>query len=538
MKHHAFLLHGFLSLFPNGQYDKGVPCTSDHLSQPKWTETKLMPDDTTGVSFFDDFSGNLSSLWGGDLASFDAVGGRLGLVEQATAPASIAIPSARLRNTIWEAGVQVNGAFHASSYIRLYLAATSGAPHEPQYGYHVQIDGVSGKHVYRLWRQNGRTRSMVFESRPISNQADEFRARVRITCTSDGLWQISADEYDSGSFEVIVDKDGKSSIADDTYIRGGYSGYFVNFPPTRWHDFKIDYLLIKPLDPTTTPSPTDIVQPGDILINEVLSNPKPDGVDFIELYNNSTKVVNLSQIDIANINSNGVVGTRRQIADHAQFLYPNEYGVLTTKPAIVKQHYPKSDLRTFIEMAALPNFNNETGGVVLYRDNTVIDSLFYTPAMHSRLIIDHKGVSLERQHFSESTHAPGNFQSAATSIGGATPGYRNSRHPIGAIDDEIFLTSKTFSPDNDGFEDLLEINYRFPESGLMANIDIYTDKGQLVRKLQRNQSLATQGTIFWDGLADTNQRLPLGIYVAVLEIYSANGLRKMYRKSFVLAAKL
>ncbi|WP_353130291.1 lamin tail domain-containing protein [Parapedobacter pyrenivorans] len=537
MKHTVFLLFGLWSLFPNGQFNFWEPST-EGLNRPKWPTAKLVPDDTTGVSFFDDFSGNWSSQWHGDVASFDTTVGGLGPVEHATAPVSITIPSPRVRNTVWEAGVQVNGAFSTSNYVRLYLAATKSSPHEPQTGYHLQIDGVNDYHVYRLWRQNGRTRSIVFESGPISNQTDAFRARIRITCTSNGLWQLLTDEYDSGSFAVVSDKDGEPNVMDDTYINGTYSGYFVNFSPTRWRDFKIDYLLIKPLDPTAESNPGHAVQPGDILINEILSNPMPGGVDFIELYNYSNKAVNLSQIDIANINASGVVGVRQKIANHALFLHPNEYSVLTTKPAIVKQHYPKSDLRTFIEMPTLPNFNNETGGVVLYSDSSVIDSLFYMSAMQSPFIINHEGVSLERQHFSEPTNAPGNFQSAATSIGGATPGYQNSRHPAEVTEDELFLTSKTFSPDNDGFEDYLEINYHFGESGFMANIDIYTDEGLLVRKLKRNQSLATQGKISWDGLTDANQRLPLGIYVAVIEIYSAKGLRKMYRKSFVLAAKL
>src|SRR5690606_17158201 len=102
----------------------------------------------------------------------------------------------------------------------------------------------------------------------------------------------------------------------------------------------------------------------------------------------------------------------------------------------------------------------------------------------------------------------------------------------------VFLTSKTFSPDGDGYEDRLEINYRLPEGGFMANIDIYTDHGRLVKKLLRNQSLASQGTIYWDGLSDANARLPIGMYVAVIEVYNANGVRKIFRKSFVLAARL
>lgn len=537
MIHRALLLFGLWSSFPDVYAHRG----ENQATQPnlrKWVEPGLMPDDTAGASFFEDFAGNWPTRWRGDVASFDTASGGLGLVEQAAAPATISIPSPRLRNTLWEAGVRIYGAFSTSSHIRLYLATTNGSPDQPQIGYHLQLDGTDDSHVYRLWRQNGRTRSLVFESAPIANQTDGFRARIRVTCTAAGRWQVLAEEYDKGYFEVIPDKEGNPAIVDDTYLTGGYSGYFVNFSPKRWNDFKLDYFLIKPLDPALPPDPKGLPQPGDILINEMLTNPRPNGVDFVELYNYSSTAVNLSLLDIAGISSGGVVGSRRKITEYPIFLSPNGYSVLTSKPDVIKQHYPKSDAHTFIEMPALPNFNNETGGVVLYRDSLVIDSLFYTPAMQSPFVVDHSGVSLERQHFSDPTHAPENFRSAAIAIGGATPGYQNSRHPAEAAQEELFLTSNTISPDHDGFEDYLEINYRFGESGLMANIDIYTDEGRLVKRLQRNQSLATEGMVTWDGLADNNQRLPLGIYVAVIEIYSANGHQKIYRKSFVLAARL
>ncbi len=279
-------------------------------------------------------------------------------------------------------------------------------------------------------------------------------------------------------------------------------------------------------------------QAGDILINEVLSNPKEGGVDFLEIYNFSDKTIDLSAIRIARVATNGKVGSPKAVSDHPVFIRPNEYKVLTRQPNVVKQHYPTAVSASFIEMGALPDFNNETGGVVIYGQQDMIDSLFYTPAMQSPFLISNRGVSLERGHFSVPTNAPDNFHSAAVAQGGATPGYQNSSYVDETSEGHVFLTSKTFSPDDDGFEDRLEINFRLPRRGFMANIDIYTDQGRLVKRLVRNQSVATQGTIGWDGLSDANTRLPIGMYVAVVEVYHADGARKVYRKGFVLAARL
>ncbi len=280
------------------------------------------------------------------------------------------------------------------------------------------------------------------------------------------------------------------------------------------------------------------IQPDDLLITEILSNPKPNGVDFLELYNHSTKSIDLQGVYLAAVNANGAVGSRRKVANRPTIIHPNEYRVLTTNPVIVKAHYPLSATQAFIEMPTLPNFNNETGGVVLYAAGMTIDSLFFTPAMWSPFIADHKGISLERQRLSAPTNMPGNFRSAATAVGGATPGYANSQSLVETAPYGFFLASRTFSPDQDGFEDELTIAYHLPESDWMANIEIYNDSGRLVRKLHRNQRMATEGTVTWDGLSDAQQPLPIGIYIAMIEIYHPKGLKKQYRLGFVLAARL
>ena len=280
------------------------------------------------------------------------------------------------------------------------------------------------------------------------------------------------------------------------------------------------------------------VPPGSILINEILSNPNPDGVDFIELYNYCDTTIDLRTLAIASVNANGVSGKPRKITEQAIFIRPKEYKVLTINLYILQQQYPNSAYETFVETPTLPNFNSKTGGVVLYSDDIVIDSLFYTPQRQSPFVAESKGFSLERQYLAIPTNAQGNFHSAASVIGGATPGYKNSQSPSTAEQHGFSLTSRTFSPDNDGFEDELEITYALPQSGFMAKIDIYNANGYLVKKLCRNQSLATQGRIGWNGLSDANQRPPLGLYVAVIEIYHPTGTTKIYRLSFVLAARL
>jgi len=264
---------------------------------------------------------------------------------------------------------------------------------------------------------------------------------------------------------------------------------------------------------------------NDLVINEVLFNPKKDGVDFVELYNRSDKTLNLQGWLLGN----------RLITNALHLFPPGEYRVLTTDPDRVREHYPNAAADTFIRMPALPPYANERGQVVLKAGAVTVDSLFYLSGMHQPFLADVKGVSLERQNADADTHEPGNFSSASTLAGGATPGYENSiQEEENIAKNEVFLTSRTFSPNRDGFEDLLIVRYAFREANPMLSLTIFDDKGRTVNRLVRQKSAGRQGELNWDGTDEKGQPCPGGIYVLQAEIHTENGYSRSFRESFVL----
>ncbi|MOA03096.1 hypothetical protein D3C78_1225800 [compost metagenome] len=158
--------------------------------------------------------------------------------------------------------------------------------------------------------------------------------------------------------------------------------------------------------------------------------------------------------------------------------------------------------------------------------------------MHFALINDPKGVSLERVSLSRATNAPGNFHSASSTVGYATPGYQNSQaQHDDTINDEISLSSSIISPDNDGQDDILSINYHFRENGLVVNIFVYDRNGQMIKRLANNLLLGTEGSIVWDGLTDSLQPAFIGPHLLLIEIFNATGTIRRYKKSVVVAQK-
>ncbi|MBC7757569.1 MAG: lamin tail domain-containing protein, partial [Phormidesmis sp. FL-bin-119] len=282
---------------------------------------------------------------------------------------------------------------------------------------------------------------------------------------------------------------------------------------------------------------TEKIVKNSILISEILFNPRPGGEDFIEVYNNTDHTLDLQEISIATIVKD-TIGTRKPISLKQLLFEPGQYMSFTNAPETIKKSYRIENPDRVLK-ATLPQFNDGEGTVVLLSKGVRIDELTYTEKMHFQLLKDFEGVSLERSSFKLRSNEAGNFRSATAASGFATPGYKNSQHTEHHFnDDEFSLISKTFSPDNDGFEDLLQVSYRMPAPGMVANAKIFNDKGILIKHLIKNSTLNAEGLFVWDGLNEFNNAAGSGIYFIFAEIFDTSGNVKQFRRSFALAEKL
>ncbi|MFU8844189.1 MAG: lamin tail domain-containing protein [Bacteroidales bacterium] len=282
---------------------------------------------------------------------------------------------------------------------------------------------------------------------------------------------------------------------------------------------------------------------NDVVINEVLFNPSGDGVDFVEIYNRSDKIIDMVNLKLGNVSKNsfGVTDTAyKTITADNQLLLEGEYLVLTTNPNKVKEQYLTVNPSGFLGMASMPSYNNASGTVVLSGINKQLADVFeYEESMHHPLLNTVEGVSLERIHFDRPSSDRTNWHSASSSVGYATPGYKNSQfsEPVDA-EAKVIVHPEVFSPDNDGVDDVLNISYRFDSPGLTASVHIFDSRGRLVKNLVSNELLGTEGTFSWDGCTEDNQKANIGIYIIFFEAFGVNGEVKKYKKTAVLAGKI
>ena len=284
-----------------------------------------------------------------------------------------------------------------------------------------------------------------------------------------------------------------------------------------------------------------IASPLDIVVNEVLFDPKATGVDFVEIYNRSAKVIDLRNLILANYNSDSdSLSSKENITTEGYQFFPGTYLVLTTDPDIVKSEYFTSNPSGFIKMESLPGMNNEEGTIAISHNNgEVIDWFAYTASMHFALLKSVDGVSLERISASRPTSDATNWHSAAETIGFATPAYQNSQTSGDlAAGNPLALSPEIFSPDNDAYNDYLNIAYKFDTPGYMVNITVYDASGRLIRNLVNNEMCGISGSFSWDGITNDHQKAAIGYYLIYTEIFDLKGNVKHYKNTTVLGGKL
>jgi len=277
----------------------------------------------------------------------------------------------------------------------------------------------------------------------------------------------------------------------------------------------------------------------DVVINEILFNPRAGGVDYVELYNRSTKIIDLKKLSLANRNSTAQISNIFPLSSFGNLLLPGMYVVVTADASLVKRDYICLNPKSFTEPSSMPSFNDDQGDVVLLNEQgKIVDELAYDAKWHFKLIDNPEGVSLERINVDAPTQQSDNWHSAASSVGYGTPTYKNSQfHLDDATSGELKLSPEIISPDNDGIDDVASLEYQLPTPGWVANITIFDAAGRIVRYLQRNALCGIKGNFRWDGLGEKNQALPVGIYIFLTELFNLEGKKKQFKQVIVLARR-
>lgn len=413
---------------------------------------------------------------------------------------------------------------------RIYLLADRTDLKRPLNGYFLRFGESGSFDSIDLWRQEGSTETKLIDGLPGRCAGSTNILRIKVKRDSLFNWELLSDTTGGANYLL------EGTVNDTTFRTGTCLGIYSKFTSGNATRFYFDDIYA---GPPVTDSVIDRPAAGDLVINEVLPDPRAGGVDFVELFNNSAKTLPLAAMRISTMDT--LTGALKEIKviENGDFLFPGEYLVLSTDGAAVRSQYFSPPSARFADLSSMPGMNMD-GDIVVLSDTSgeILDQLVYTSAMHFPLFNDTKGVSLERVDPSQPAQAPGNWHSAAESAGFATPGARNSQYLMANSEADVTLSTEIFSPDNDGHNDVLGIAYRFDQPGFSATVTVYDAQGIAVRILAQNLLAGTEGVIYWDGVSDERSKAPTGIYVILFEAFHPEGRVKRIKKACVLASRL
>ena len=289
------------------------------------------------------------------------------------------------------------------------------------------------------------------------------------------------------------------------------------------------------LDTTVFIIVPDTANSGELLINEILFDPLTGGSDYLEIYNNSAKFIDVYNYLIADYD--GAVDNHKIIDIHF-VLGPGDLVLLTEDSSSTIQAYPTNDPTRFIQMD-LPSFPNDSATVyILTPDSIVVGKFSYFDDMHLELINDPEGVALEKINSSLLDNSASNWHSAAESVGWGTPGLVNSQSYTNGVTNTIFdVQTPVFSPDNDGFEDIAIFSYKLTEPGTVGSVIIYDNNGRIIKRVLNNELLSMEGVVSWDGTNDQGEKSRVGIYLVYFESYNIDGDITSKRASITLKTR-
>lgn len=278
---------------------------------------------------------------------------------------------------------------------------------------------------------------------------------------------------------------------------------------------------------------------GDVIINELLFNPKTGRPKFVELFNHSTNYIDVGKMSLANFDDNGNPDQEREIKKEGYILPPISFLAITTDTLKLKQDFPKSDSRNFLQMQSLPSYPISGGSVVLLnQDKGVLEGVSYDEEMHHPLLRDPKGVSLERISTESPADLKINWHSSSGLEDYGTPGRKNSQVFNGEFDTEIIhINPEVFDPEGSNGNTFTTVSYKLNQSGWIGTFEIYDIDGRLVEVLDRNSVLGSSGIYTWSGTDDLGGKVRPGYYILLVELFDLQGKVKILKKTLVIASR-
>ncbi len=356
------------------------------------------------------------------------------------------------------------------------------------------------------------------------NQASNFQLNIYKDMNLDSI-PLPNELIKSQTFGILNSNDSVS-----------YS-FIYNITDTNMQQF-IGKVIFPPDQDTTNNMLVRRIYVGDrLVINEIMYDPLTISCEYVELFNPTMKVINISGWKFSEESST------TNLSDSLNYtVQPGGYIVIAKDTTIYNRFEYLRNISTNNRLIFNKSLSlNNDGELVRILDGSgnEIEGFSYSPKWHNPNIPDKKGYSLERINPFLKGDDSRNWSSCTNTLGG-TPAMKNSIYtPVPISEAEITVSPNPFSPDGDGWEDFTIIKYKLKSTVSQVRMKIFDVNGRLMRTLMNNQPSGSEGEVIFNGLNDNGERLRLGIYIIFLEaVDSQGGVVETLKGIVVVATKL
>ncbi|MFQ6677858.1 MAG: lamin tail domain-containing protein [Fidelibacterota bacterium] len=237
---------------------------------------------------------------------------------------------------------------------------------------------------------------------------------------------------------------------------------------------------------------------GAVVLNEFLPIPDSTQTEFVELVSMDNLIMNRWWISDNSLD-------KKEISFGE--VEPETYQVVAADSLIID--HLNDGILWSIPKRGLPNLNNSADGIYLYdMTGIVIDSLIYSKSWG---ITESRSLEKYRPEFVSSDSSR---WAVSVSEFQMTPGEINSVNYFELPNSgSAVFEPNPFSPDGDGFDDLLYIKYKLPFEYGLISVQVFDVIGRTIATLYWNTYTAQENVLTWDGRDKNDKPARIGMYI-------------------------
>jgi len=258
---------------------------------------------------------------------------------------------------------------------------------------------------------------------------------------------------------------------------------------------------------------------NSVRLNEFMKKPSNGNCEWLEVYNSSEDSVKSADLAIRDLTSSLLP------LDGNLSIPPKEYLVIAKDSTILNLH--SIPARNLIFLKNLPALSDDDALYICDKTGGVLDSLIW-----QNVWSENYDNSIEKINPLLSASNPDNWVPAVKI---ATPGAVNSVfQDLGSSGGEnsVELKSQLISPNEDGKNDQLIINYQFKSAYVYFSAGVYNLKGHLMNQVADNQYQVATGSLVFNCRGKNGNLLADGAYILFVNAKNSEGKTLEFKKVF------